>query len=676
MDIPLLNDLIIIFALSVGVLTLSHRAGIPTIVGLLFTGILAGPHGLGLVSAVREVEILAEIGVVLLLFTIGIEFSLQRLLEIKKSAIFGGSLQVVTSILAVAGVAAGQLGFGLPRSIFLGFLVSLSSTAIVLKILQEKAEIEAPHGRMALSVLIFQDVAVVPMMLLVPYLAGGPGQFQGALAWLLVKAAGIIALVAVSAKWIVPRLLLRIAQTRSRELFLLSVLLICFGVAWLTHKLGLSLALGAFLAGLIISESEYSHQTMANILPFRDVFTGLFFVSIGMLLNIGYLAEHFVLVGLVAPAVIVLKSFLVTLVVLILGYPLRTGLLTGLSLAQIGEFSFILALVGLQHGLLSRDIYQLFLSVSVLTMGLTPFLITAAHPLADLFLRLPLPKKLKTGFSPPMEAAQAELKKLQDHLVIIGFGLNGRNLTRAALAAGIPHIIIEMNPDTVHRELQAGTPIFYGDAAQDSVLEHARIAQARIMVVAISDPVATRRIVVTARRLNPKLSIMARTRFFQEIAPLTDLGANVVVPEEFETSVEIFSRVLAKYLVPRDEIERFIAEVRSDGYQMFRKMSYEAVQLCDLASQVPELEVSTIRLSPQSTWAGLTLAEIGLRRKYGLTLVAVQRNGSVLANPEADTRILGGDILILLGSPEQTAALAGIFSPTEEKGPDSPSSQT
>jgi CPA2 family monovalent cation:H+ antiporter-2 len=660
MEIPLLNDIVVIFALSIAVLFLCSRLSVPSIVGFILTGVLAGPHGLRLVRSVDEVKALAEVGVVLLLFAIGIEFSLKSLLQIRKSVLMGGSLQVLLTIVT-ASVIADQFGQPIGKAIFIGFLISLSSTAIVLKLIQERAEVDSPHGRTSLAILIFQDVIIVPMILLTPLLAGESGGSGGSLLILLAKGIAIIVLVVVSAKWVVPWVLYQIARTRSRELFLLSVFLICLAVAWMTSSAGLSLALGAFLAGLVISESEYGHQALGNISPFRDVFTSFFFVSIGMLFDGGFLFEHPVLILLITVAVMILKAILAGFSATLLGFPVRTAILVGFALSQVGEFSFILSETGVEHGLLQGNIYQMFLSVSVLTMAATPFVMALAPRVADFVSSLPLPARLKNGLH-PAQGIKVESKK--DHLVIIGFGVNGRNLARAARVGNIPYVIIEMNPEVVRNEKAKGEPIYYGDATQEAVLQHADIKYARIVVVAISDPAATRRITEIVRRLNPNVHLIVRTRYLQEMKPLYELGANEVVPEEFETSVEIFSRVLGKYLVPRDEIERFIAEVRSDGYEMFRSLSREpAASFPDLKLQIPGIEVSALRVEEKSPLVGKTLAQTDLRKKYGVTVVAIRRDLQILSNPDGDMQIRTGDVLLVLGSPDKIAAVSGLFYP-------------
>jgi K+:H+ antiporter len=661
-EIPLLKDILIIFALAIAVLLVCHRLRVPSIVGFLLTGLLAGPHMLRFVSDVHNVEALAEIGVILLLFTIGIEFSLEQFVEMKRSVLLGGALQVATTFLAVV-AAVVLLGRSGTEGIFLGFLVSLSSTAIVLKVLEERNEIASPHGRVALAILIFQDVASVPMMLLTPLLAAGSGAAGKAFLVLAAKGIGILLLVAVGAKWVVPKVLYQVARARSRELFLLAVLVLCFAVAWFTQELGLSLALGAFLAGLIISASDYGHHALGNVLPFRDVFTSLFFVSIGMLLDLGFLFREPIRVAVAAGAVVLLKTLLTAATVLVLGFPLRAALLSGLALAQIGEFSFIVAGMGVALALVGREIYQLFLAVSVVTMGATPFIIALAGRIAGLALRLPFPASLRSGylFRPGAESSDSGGAPMSGHIIIVGFGLNGRNLAHAAKRAGIPYMIIEMNPETVRREKRAGEPIFYGDASHDVILQHAGIAGARVLVVAISDPAATRQITAVARRVNPALHIIARTRFFQEMTPLRELGANEVIPEEFETSVEIFTRVLDRYLLPKDEIDRFVSEARAGGYEMFRSSSHDPVPLCNLGLYLADVEVTTRRVRPTSPLVGRSLGEIELRSKHGVTLLAIKRGGEVMANPDGEAQIFADDILIILGSPGSLAGAADLF---------------
>ncbi len=502
------------------------------------------------------------------------------------------------------------------------------------------------------------------MILLTPLLAGETGKLGESLLFHVTKGIGIILFVIASAKWIVPRVLYQITRTRSRELFLLTVVLICLSVAWLTYSAGLSLALGAFLAGLIISESEYGHQALGNILPFRDVFMSFFFVSIGMLFDFHFFLQQPVLIVLITVGVLALKTMIAGFSTTLLGFPLRTVILVGIALSQVGEFSFILSEVGVEYGLLAGNTYQMFLAVSVLTMSATPFIVALAPRIADFALRLPIPKMLKIGLY-PIQGLKDKGEK--DHLIIIGFGVNGRNLARAARAGDIPYVIIEMNPEVVRDEKAKGEPICYGDATQEAILQHADIKDARIVVVAINDPSSTRRITEIIRQVNPGVYIIVRTQYLQEMKPLYELGANEVIPEEFETSVEIFSRVLAKYLVPREEIERFITEVRSDGYEMFRSHTRESASFSDLKHHFHDIEISTFQIGEESSMAGKSLAQIELRKKYGVTILAIRRNSKMLYNPDGYMQLCAGDVLFALGPPDKITTVMALFHNPEER---------
>jgi CPA2 family monovalent cation:H+ antiporter-2 len=657
MEIQLLTDLTIVLGLSIGVLFICHRIGVPVIVGFILTGILAGPHALSLVKMVQEVEILAEIGVILLLFTIGVEFSFANLLQIRRSVLIAGPIQVGVTCLA-GYVLAQQFGKSPGEAIFIGFLLSLSSTAIVLRLIQEKGEVDSPQGHAGLGILIFQDIIIVPMMLFVPLLSGTAQNIGSSFLILIAKGLVIILLVILSAKWIVPQLLYQIAKTRNRELFLLVIVVICFAVAWLTASAGLSLALGAFLAGLIVSETEYSHQALGNILPFRDVFSSFFFISIGMLLDVGFLLQHPGLIAILFLVVLVLKAILAGSSVILLGFPLRTAVLVGLALFQVGEFSFILSKAGVNQGLLNGNAYQIFLDVTIMTMLATPFIMALAPRAADLFLRLPLPDRVKFG-SYAVEEIKVPARK--DHLIIVGFGINGRNLARAAEAGGIPYVIIEMNPETVRRERNRGKPIYYGDATQEEILRHANIQEARIVVVVINDPAAGRRIISLARHLNPRVHIIVRTRYLQELQPLLELGADDVVPEEFETSVEIFTLVLKKYLVPKREIERLITEVRANCYLIFRGLSRELEPFGALQHYLHDLEISTVRLDEQAPLAGRSLAQMAVRKKHGITVLAVRRDSQLWPNPDPDMELMANDLLVVMGSPHNLTNSTWLF---------------
>ncbi|MGJ3522923.1 cation:proton antiporter domain-containing protein [Nitratidesulfovibrio sp. D1] len=664
MELPLLKEFVVIFGLSVAVIYLCHYVKVPAIVGFLLTGVVAGPHGLGLVKAAHEVEIMAEVGVVLLLFTIGLELSLGELMRLRKPVFLGGLAQVALTILAFAG-GAELLGLPHGTAAFIGFLAALSSTAIVLKLLQERAQMDSPHGRISLSILIFQDLVIVPMMLLVPFLAGKGGETGPSLLFTMAKGAGIILLVFLLSRKMVPALLYRIVRTRNREVFLVSTLGFCLAIALLTSSMGLSLSLGAFLAGLIMAESEYSHSALEGIMPFRDVFTSMFFISVGMLLDFNFVLDHLPLVIGVTLSVLAVKCLLGGGATLMLGYPLRPALMVGLALCQVGEFSFVLAKAGVRFELFDRDQYQLFLAASIMTMALTPFLIAGAPRMADAAVRL-LPAGARLARR--MEDAAAEeaggahcAVDLTNHLIIVGFGIGGRHLARAAKAAGIDYTVLEMNPDTVRTFAAKGEPIAYGDASHIAVLQSAGARAARVLAIVISDPAAVRSITDTARKLNPSLHIVVRTRFISEIAALRDLGANDVIPEEFETSVEIFTRVMSRYLVPRAEIERFVEEVRTESYDMLRQVDIRTEPLAALSTYFTDFDLSAMTVDAGCMLDGMTLQQADLRRLHGLTLVAVKRGEDVLPNPDGTLRLIAGDVAYVFGPHADIAAKAGLF---------------
>jgi CPA2 family monovalent cation:H+ antiporter-2 len=653
MHAPLLADLVTLLVVSIVVLYVSHRVKLPPIVGFLISGMLVGPFGLGLVQAGENVQQMAEIGVVLLLFTIGLEFSLSELLRTRRAALLGGSVQIasvtgaVSLILVLAGVPANG-------AVFLGMTAALSSTAVVLRLLQQGAQVDAPHGRMSVGLLIYQDLMIVPMMLLIPVLAGTAGSLVGALGSFLVQAAAILALVAVLARFVVPQLLDRVVHTRSRDLFLLTILTLCLSIAYVASLAGLSLALGAFLAGLLVSESEYSHQALADILPFRDVFASFFFISIGMLLDLQLAASQpLLLIGLIA-GVLVIKVVAGTLAVLVVGSPLRTAVVTGMATSQVGEFSFVLAGAGIAAGLVDDSSYQWFVAVTVATIGLTPFILGYAPRFASLLHRLPIPDRLQSRGR--VGDSERTPKRLENHLVVIGYGINGRNVCRAASVAGIPYVAVDMNPALVSEEHARGVPLHYGDATREALLEHLGVTRARAVVVALSDAAATRQVTSLVRALNPTCSIVARTRYVREVEALRALGADTVIPEELETSVEIVSRVLTGYLVPRTEIDAFVSEIRSGNYEMWRSQATGAPNLQDLKHTLTDVEISTLRVEPACVLAGQRLLESDLRRVFGVTVVAIRRGDALIPNPRGEERVMEGDLLVVLGLGEEIAA--------------------
>jgi CPA2 family monovalent cation:H+ antiporter-2 len=650
---PLFADLLIILMVSVPVAFACLRLKLPLLVGLMLTGIVIGPYGLGLIKELEAIEILAEIGVMLLLFTIGLEFSLHRLREMKRLVLVGGGLQVALTIAAVTIVGV-LFGRGFNQALFFGFLVTLSSTAIVLKSYAERKEVDAPHGRAGVGILLFQDISIVLMMLLVPVLGGKDAASFGAVAAKLGGSmVGLIVIVA-AAWFLVPVMLKQIVGLKSPEVLLLLVVLLCLGISFVTAQFGLSLALGAFIAGMVLAESDFSHQVTADILPFRDVFNSIFFVSIGMLLSFTALIENAFTVFLWVVFLVVGKALIVWAVIQFLGFPQRVAAMTALGLAQIGEFSFVLAKAGRVVDLLPDSDYQSFLGASIISMIITPFMIAAAPRFGYLVQRV-VPDSAKDIES---ESEEEDLHitstgGLNNHVIIVGYGLNGRNLARVLRAVTVSYTILELNAEVVREAKEKGEKINFGDATRREVLHHAAIENANALVLAMSDPQAARRTVKQARELNPKIYIVVRTRYTSEITELLKAGADEVIPEEFETSIEIFSRVLLRYGVDRHTIENQIERVRRQGYEMLRSPSIQRVEMSNLNAALESATTETVKLSPNSPAVGKNLGELNLRNETGATLIAVVRGDKTKIGPGANYKLQENDILILFGKAEK-----------------------
>jgi CPA2 family monovalent cation:H+ antiporter-2 len=662
MALELLTDILIIFAIALIVGMIFNRFNVPPLVAFILTGIIVGPSGISIVKGQDQVGSLAELGIILLLFTIGLEFSFKDLWRIRLIAIAGGALQTGLSFVFFCGLA---LLLGLPGSeaIMMGFLFSLSSTAIVLKILHRNGEIGSPHGNIALGILIFQDLLAIPMIMAVPFLASipqldptpllSPESFVALLAQDIL----IVIILIACARWVMPRALYEIAKTKNPELFLLVIILTCFGVAWLVSLTGISLAIGALLAGLLISRSEYSHQAVSLVLPFRDIFTSFFFISVGMLVDVQIMIAYGPLIALIIVVVIAAKAFFGTLAPLLIGYPARIAMIAGFSLAQVGEFSFILAQAGVAADILPRTEYQIFLAVALATMAATPFVIGIGQPAAARLSSVPAISRLGQG----KNGDEAAAEPLNDHLVIVGFGITGRNLARTAREAQIPSMIVELNPDLVRAARDQVESVIFGDATSGAVLEHAGVRTARIVVVAINDPVATRKIVALVRGLSHTVTIIVRTRYVSEVEALFAAGADEVVAEEFETSVEIFTVVLHKYFVPADRIEAFIREVRAGGYRMLRTPSKPKGTVTDLVRHIPGITVTGLTVEPGSALAGTTLGGINLRKEHGILVLAVRRGDEMITGLGGESRVEAGDVAIVYGTIEEIAASGHLF---------------
>ncbi len=644
MSLNLLAELVIILAASVCIIFVFHKIKLPPVVGFLLTGILIGPGGLSLVKDTRTVDVLAEIGVVMLLFMVGLEFTLERLKRIQRNFWIGGGLQVVLTI-AAAALLLILLHIPARQAIFFGFLISLSSTAVVLKILGDRNETDSPQGMISLGILIFQDMAIVPMIAFVPILANVRSAAPTAILVRFLLSAAAIGAVFGIARFLMPRVLHAVVGTRIREMFLISSLLLCLGMSGLTSLLGLSMALGAFLAGVIISESEYSHQVVSDILPFRDLFNSLFFISIGMMLQVGSLVQSVGVVAGLVLSIIVLKAAIVFLTVRLLGYDSRIAVLTGLALAQVGEFSFVLAGVGRANDLMPGSVFQIFLASSILTIIATPFLIQISPGLAAK-TRDRTERKRRVS-----DAGEGDGRKLKDHVIIAGYGLNGRNLANVLREAGIAFVVVDLNPEAIRIAAERKDPFIFGDASSRTILRAAGIGGAKAVVFAISDPATTRRGVRTARQMERGVYIVVRTLHVAEIEELYGLGADDVIPEEFETSVEIFIHVLERFHIPRNVIDAQVKVIRNECYGLLRGTCEAFRPSAERVADLLSAGTADSYFIGRGAWpAGLTLKDVDLRNRTGATVIAVVRGEESFTSPGAEFAIEAGDTLVLVAS--------------------------
>jgi len=550
--IDYLKDIALILAVAVVVAALFRKIKIPSIAGFIFAGIIIGPHALSLVNDPGKVSVLAEMGVVLLLYGIGLEISLSRLRLIWRQVLPAGLMQIALTIM-VSFFAARVLGLTPGAALFSGFLVAVSSTAIVLKGLESRGEIDSPHGRLTLGILLLQDFSVVPMILIIPAL-GSAQSSMGEIIFGVLRACLILLLILAAASVLVPRMLKIVAETRQRHLFVLSVLLITIGTAWLVSLAGISLAIGAFLAGIVVARGEYKHQAISDIFPFKEAFASLFFVSVGMLLDL-----HEVFGGLFAvlslSVVIIIAKFLVILfIALVLRLPMRIGLLTGLALAQMGEFSFVMLSEGNENGLLEGAVASKLMASAVITMLATPFLLSWGPPLAAGAVRiraLARPFKILKNEESPGPA-----ERFRDHVIIAGYGFAGKAIASALKQNQIPYLVTDLNPGNIRQAASDGHDAFYGDIASPHVQESLNVESAKELVFLINDPTAVERAISHARRLAPDLHIIVRTRYLLDFDPLKSVGADEIVTAEREAAVKTSEIVLRRHSISESAIRQ------------------------------------------------------------------------------------------------------------------------
>ncbi len=656
-DFLIIQDVVVILSVSLPIIFLFKKINLPSIVGFLIAGMLIGPYGFNLIKSVNQISVMAEIAIMLLMFTIGLQFSLSQLIKIKKFLLIAGGFQLLLTII-FSTIIFSALGLELKQSIFFSLLVSLSSTAIVLKILSDKNELEAPHGKFSIGILIFQDLAIVPMFLLLPLLSGFGKLSGGDIALNIAITFGVLAGLFLLARFLMPLIVYQIANIRMREAFTIGVILLLLGTAYITHTAGLSFALGAFIAGLILSESEYNHQIVSDILPFRDAFNSIFFVSIGLLLNINFVLDNVLMISSLTLGILLVKTIVVVIIIYFMKYPLRVAVLAGLGLAQIGEFSFVLAQAGLNFNLFATDFYYNgFLASTIFSMILTPLLIKLSPFIAGKTSAIEKNKKHSENY----------LENLHGHVIIAGFGLNGSNLARVLKETGIKYIVTELNPDTVKKEKAKGEKIIYGDISKDEVLNAVKIDKASIIVYAISDPAVTRRSLTLVKKINPQIYALVRTRYVNEVDELIKLGADDVIPEEFETALQIFRKVLERFHIPLNVIMQQTTLLREESYRFLRKEGVDISAFSHLDEILAQGLTETYYVNNQNPHINKNLAEINLRAKTDATIIAIVRNGKTISNPSAKEMILTADTLVIYGTHLSVDKAINVLNKTEQE---------
>ncbi len=655
MELGILKDIVIIFALSTLVNLIFTRLKVPTVVGYLITGIIAGPYLLSLVEARHQIELIAEIGVVMLLFTIGLEFSLSHLLKIRRIVFLGGFLQVIITA-GVFFIVSHFNGINWQGALLIGFLAALSSSALVLKLLQERSELTSNYGRTVVGILIFQDLLLAPLLLFTDLLSDTGLNIPKELLSLTLKVIFIIGFIYAGNKWLLPRLLRLIALTKNQELFMMSIFLICFAIALLTSKLGMSLAFGAFIAGLMISESEYSHNVFGNFLPVKDVFASFFFVSIGMLLDIRFVIDNYQIVIISVLLIIILKFIIAGGTGFLLGHTFQGTVLIGLALSQVGEFSFILAKIGFDNAILPEFYYHLFLAVAVITISLTPFLFYFAPALAKAFLKLPLPEFLVNGLFPLKEI---EIPDVKNHLIIIGKDASAIKLSMMAKYNNLNHVSIIFDPSLAHEKINNGDLVVYGDAVNEPILRKAHADTADIVVISVGSIVPALAITEKVRLLNNNAYILVRSTFTSNLEQLYNAGADQVLSEKFEIAVDLLNRILVRRSVPRKEMNKMIEHIRSISLGIFSEK--DQVSKLSILDEFSNINITAVTVESDSQVEGRSLLETDLRKKTGVTLLAIRRGADVIEHPVPGTIFKPDDIAYLLGNPEQINFASGLL---------------
>jgi len=558
----ILRDLLIVFFVSIPVVMALKKLHVPTVIGFIVTGAIIGPQGLGWISNKESIDMMAELGVALLLFSVGLEFSMRSFMRARRQIITAGLLQILLTL--GFGILIGYLlEWPIYLGVYFGCLMALSSTAVVMTLFHERALMDSGPARLSIGILILQDLALVPMMILLQFFGGDGATTWQANAMSALQAILITAVAFVLARRFIGRIIHQIALTLSRELFIVTVIVIALGTSWLTSYMGLSFALGAFLSGIIIGGTDYKYQTISEIAPFRYAFNTLFFISIGMLINFQFIADNFFLILLFALIIPMLKIIITTGVGYVVGIPLIPALVMGLYLGQIGEFSFLLAYIGRQSGAVTDYFYQLIVSTIVIAMMLTPLMVTHAHRVASFIASLPLIGRLFRARASVVNLIEEQTRDLSNHVIICGFGPLGEAFGNILTSHKIPFLVLELNPVTIDRVRLENPHTYFGDGASEEILFKSGIHHARLLAITVPDYVNNAAIIRLAKKLNPDIFIVTRAKYRNQVSKLYEIGANVVIAEEVEGGYEMGRHVLKEIGLKEEEVDKHIEKLRA-----------------------------------------------------------------------------------------------------------------
>ncbi|MEW8205038.1 MAG: monovalent cation:proton antiporter-2 (CPA2) family protein [Candidatus Thiodiazotropha taylori] len=656
MNIHTLQIILLLLAVSVLTVTLFRRMHLPPILGYLIVGILVGPFGGGLIASNEDTRFLAEFGVVFLLFTIGLEFSLPQMMAMK-GAVFGlGGTQVLLTGI-IAAVIAWLFGLESSTALITGAVLALSSTAIVTKQLSEQVELNTDHGRLGISILLFQDLAVIPMLVIIPLLsAGGSDGLLMPLVWALVKATAVFAVIMAFGHWILRPLFHEIARARSAELFTMTVLLVSLAAAWLTHEAGLSLALGAFLAGMMLGETEYRHQIEADIRPFQDVLLGLFFITVGMRVDLSSLLPILHWVTLAAIVLIAFKAGIIFLIGYLSKRPIEASFRSGLLLAQGGEFGFVLLDLSLESSLLPSGTSQILFAAIIISMVISPFLIRYNGRLAQLFCSL----RSSTVNQRPLDELVHEAEHLEQHVIICGYGRIGQNLGRLLQNEGFPYVALDLDPTVVQEAHEAGEPVHFGDASRQEIIQAAGIDRAAVVVITFEEHTTALKILHHLKSNYPDIQVLVRTRDDTHMETLELAGATEVMPEAVEASLMMGGQLLLLLKVPGSRILKIMREIRENHYKLLRDF-YHGQEALDIEHDEGFQErLHTVTLPERAFAVGHTIEDLHLW-DWEVSVTAVRRGGIRGEAPGPETRLKEGDVLVLAGTPHHLEHAEGLL---------------